>query len=242
VVGAVTTSSKDARERILAASYDLFVERGIRAVGVNEIIATAEVAKATFYSHFPSKDDLVMAFFERRQHLFTTGYLTAESQRRADTPREQLLAIFDIFDEWFHAPGFTGCPYIRALLETGPTHPVGAASLVYLNEIRSSLEAAATEMGLTDPDDFAYCWLVLMQGAIISGVGIDPDSGTRIRKLGDMLITLHTSRTRPESHSWRVSTGEVGSPRPVQLCVLRGGAVAVACEQQCQRDHADSQE
>ncbi|MEC5198550.1 AcrR family transcriptional regulator [Arthrobacter sp. PL16] len=201
MVAEVTTSVKDARERILAASYDLFVERGIRAVGVNEIIATAGVAKATFYSHFPSKDDLVMAFFERRQHLFTTGYLTAESQRRADTPREQLLAIFDIFDEWFHAPGFTGCPYIRALLETGPLHPVGAASLVYLNEIRSSLEAAATAMGLTDPDDFAYCWLVLMQGAIISGVGIDPDSGTRIRKLGDMLITLHTPAEPQDSQS-----------------------------------------
>ncbi|WP_104116282.1 TetR/AcrR family transcriptional regulator [Arthrobacter sp. B1805] len=188
----VTASEKDARERILAASYNLFVERGIRAVGVNEIISTAAVAKATFYSHFPSKNDLVLAFFARRQQVFTAGYLAAESQRRGSTPQEQLLAIFDIFDEWFHASGFTGCPYIRALLETGPQHPIGAASMAYLNEIRTSVEDAATAMGLTDPEDFAYCWLVLMQGAVVSGVGVDPDSGTRIRKLGEMLITLHS--------------------------------------------------
>lgn len=186
-----------ARERILASSYDLFVERGIRAVGVNEIIAAAGVAKATFYSHFPSKDDLVLAFFERRQDLFTIGYLTAESQRRATAPRDRLLAIFDIFDEWFHSPGFTGCPYIRALLENGPLHPVGAASVAYLQDIRSSIQDAATAMGLIDPEDFAYCWLVLMQGAIVSGVGIDPHSGSRIRKLGEHLITLHTPDPRP---------------------------------------------
>ncbi|OUM39434.1 TetR/AcrR family transcriptional regulator [Arthrobacter sedimenti] len=188
---AVTRPATDARERILEASYDLFVKRGVREVGVNEIISAANVAKATFYSHFPSKDDLVLAFFARREQLFTIGYLGAESQRRASEPRDQLLAIFDIFDEWFHAPGFTGCPYIRALLETGPTHPVGAASLIYLNDIRSSVEQAAAAMGLVDPEDFAYCWMVLLQGAVVSGVGIDPDSGKRIRKLGEHLIALH---------------------------------------------------
>ncbi|RJT77956.1 TetR/AcrR family transcriptional regulator [Arthrobacter cheniae] len=181
-----------ARERILTSSYDLFLARGVRAVGVNEIIAAAGVAKASFYSHFPSKDDLVLAFFERRESVFTVGYLTAESQRRADTPRDQLMAIFEIFDEWFHTPGFTGCPYIRALLENGPGQPLGAASLAYIEETRTNVRDAATLMGLTDPDDFAYCWLVILQGAIVSGVGIDPDSAARIRTLGEMLISLHT--------------------------------------------------
>ncbi|MHA7287758.1 TetR/AcrR family transcriptional regulator [Arthrobacter sp. MDT3-44] len=191
VTGAVRPPT-DARERILATSYDLFLQQGVRAVGVNEIIATAGVAKATFYHHFPSKDDLVLAFFERRQQLFTVGYLSAECERRADTPRGQLLAIFDIFDEWFHAPDFAGCPYIRALLETGPRHAIGAAALLYLDDIRSSVEKAATALGLTNPEDFSYCWLILMQGAIVSGVGIDPGSSSRIKKLGEHLIGLHT--------------------------------------------------
>jgi len=182
---------KDARERVLATSYDLFVDRGVSSVGVNEIISTADVAKATFYHHFPSKQDLVMAFFARRQELFTIGYLGAESERRANTPREQLLAIFDIFDEWFREPDFMGCPYIRALLELGPHHPVGQASLTYLNDIRSSVQEAAARMGLKDPEDFAYCWMALMQGAVVSGAGIDPAIGPRIRKLGEYLLALH---------------------------------------------------
>jgi AcrR family transcriptional regulator len=192
MVTKTTRPATDARERILATSYDLFLQQGVRAVGVNEIIATAGVAKATFYHHFPSKDDLVLAFFERRQQLFTVGYLSAECERRADTPRGQLLAIFDIFDEWLHAPDFAGCPYIRALLETGPRHAIGTAALLYLDDIRSSVEKAATAMGLTNPEDFSYCWLVLMQGAIVSGVGIDPGSSSRIKRLGEHLIGLHT--------------------------------------------------
>lgn len=181
-----------ARERILAASYDLFLKRGVWAVGVNEIIAVSSVAKATFYRHFPSKDDLIEAFFERRQKLFTIGYLTAESERRGTTPREQLLAIFEIFDEWFQSPDFTGCPYLRALLEADPRDRAGTVSRAYLEDIRSSVEAAATQMGLVDPDDFARCWLTLMQGSVVSAVSGDTSSGSRIKRLGEILITLHS--------------------------------------------------
>jgi AcrR family transcriptional regulator len=184
--------TENARERILTVSYDLFVARGVRAVGVNEIVKAANVAKATFYDHFPTKNDLVAAFFERRKTLFTLGYLTAESQARASTPRGQLMAILDIFDEWFSAPDFTGCPYIRALLEAGPGDPVGAASIAYLDDIHSTVRDVATTLGLTDPDDFAYCWVLLLQGAIVSAVGIDPNSGTRLKKMGENLIRIHT--------------------------------------------------
>ncbi|WP_196884444.1 TetR/AcrR family transcriptional regulator [Arthrobacter sp. CAN_A214] len=186
---------KEARERILATSYDLFHERGVRAVGVNEIIGTAGVAKATFYTHFPSKDDLILAFFERRNQLFTLGYLAAESERRGTTPREKLLAIFEIFDEWFHAPDYAGCPYIRALLEAGPGHPVGAASLSYLNDAQSEVEKAASKMGLNEPHEFAQCWMVLLQGSVVAGLGTDRGSAQRIKKLGKQLITLHTPVT-----------------------------------------------
>ncbi|MHA7295065.1 TetR/AcrR family transcriptional regulator [Arthrobacter sp. HLT1-21] len=189
---ATITPVRDARERILATSYDLFQERGTRAVGVNEIIGMAGVAKATFYSHFPSKNDLILAFFERRKRLFTLGYLAVEAQRRGSTPREQLLAIFDIFDEWFHTPDFAGCPYIRALLEAGPGHPIGAASLTYLNDAQSEVKKAAVEMGLNEPDEFAQCWMILLQGSVVAGLGTDRNAAQRLKKLGEHLITLHT--------------------------------------------------
>ncbi|MHA7155601.1 TetR/AcrR family transcriptional regulator [Arthrobacter sp. TMN-50] len=191
---ATTTPMRDARERILAASYDLFHERGVRAVGVNEIIGAAGVAKATFYNHFPSKNDLVLAFFERRKRLFTFGYLAVEAQRRGTTPQEQLLAVFDIFDEWFHAPDFAGCPYIRALVEAGAGHPIGAASLAYLNEAQFEVEKAAIEMGLDEPHDFAQCWMILLQGSVVASLGTDRNAAQRLKKLGKLLFTLHTTK------------------------------------------------
>lgn len=185
--------AENARERILDASYDLFLERGVRAVGINEIISAAGVAKASFYSHFPSKNELILAFLSRRRDLFTIGYLGAEARKRGNSAHEQLLAIFDIFDEWFRAADFTGCPYIRALVETGAGDQIGAASAGYLQEMRAEVETIATAMRLTDPQDFAECWMILLQGSVVAAMGTGYTSPHRIRKLGQLLITSHTS-------------------------------------------------
>ena len=72
----------DARQRILDTAYELFSARGIRAVGTNEIIERAGVAKATLYSHFPSKNDLVLAFLEQREQRWTHAFVVAEARRR----------------------------------------------------------------------------------------------------------------------------------------------------------------
>src|SRR5687767_14553140 len=88
----------DARERILATSYELFSRRGIRDVGVDEVIDRAGVAKATLYRHFPSKDDLVITFLELREERWTMDWVEAEARRRGTTPEERLLAIFALFD------------------------------------------------------------------------------------------------------------------------------------------------
>src|SRR5699024_10203900 len=87
------------RERLLDVSYDLFSHRGIRDVGVDEVIAKAGVAKATLYRHFPAKDDLVRAFLHEREQHWTLGMVETEALERGATPRERLLAIFDVFDE-----------------------------------------------------------------------------------------------------------------------------------------------
>src|ERR671923_2051869 len=102
-----------ARERILDAAYELFARRGIRAVGIDEVIDRAGVAKATLYRHFPSKDDLVLAFLERREERWTRGLVEAEARRRGETPEEQLLAVFDVFDDWFRGQAFDTCAFIN---------------------------------------------------------------------------------------------------------------------------------
>ena len=147
---------ESARERILSTAYELFKHRGIRAVGTDEVIARARVAKATLYRHFPTKDHLVLAVLERREQRWTYGLIEAQSRQRGTTPEEQLLAIFDVLDEWFHdVGGYEGCSFINVLLEMGIDHPAGQASIAYIDRVRDIVLHRALAAGLTDVEDFA---------------------------------------------------------------------------------------
>jgi len=179
----------DARTRILESAYELFSRRGVRAVGIDEVIAHASVAKATLYRHFASKDELVLAFLERREALWTHEWVELESRRRGETPEEQLLAIFDLFDEWFRRPDFEGCSFINVLLETADReHPVGRASAVHLATIRDVLRSIAEDAGLRDPEAFAHSWHILMKGSIVAAGEGDVDAARRAKAMGRALI------------------------------------------------------
>jgi AcrR family transcriptional regulator len=182
-------ASSGARERILDSAYDLFSRRGIRAVGIDEVIDRAEVAKATLYRHFPSKDDLVIAFLERREQLWTLGLIEAGARERGETPEECLLAIFDVFHDWFQEADFEGCSFINVLLETADrAHPIGAASAVHLENIRSMVRSLAEEAGLRDPSSFALSWHILMKGSIVQAAEGDLDAAQRAKAMGRLLI------------------------------------------------------
>src|SRR5207302_6754941 len=90
-------------------AYEMFSARGVRDVGIDEVIERAGVAKATLYHHFPSKDDLVLAFLERREQRWALEWVETEARERGTTPEDQLLAIFDLYNEWFHDADFEGC-------------------------------------------------------------------------------------------------------------------------------------
>jgi AcrR family transcriptional regulator len=113
-----------ARERILDTAYELFSRRGIRDVGVDEIVDQAGIARATLYRHFKSKNDLALAFLERREQRWTFGAIEVEARRRGKTPEERLLAIFDVFDDWFHRDDFEACSFVNVLFEMRPAHPL----------------------------------------------------------------------------------------------------------------------
>jgi AcrR family transcriptional regulator len=178
----------DVRTRILDSAYRLFSHRGVRGVGVNEVIAQADVANATFYRHFKSKDDLVVAFLERREQLWTREWLETEARRRGSTPEEQLVAIFDVFDEWFRREDYEACSFINVLLEMGPQHPVGKASAHHLANIRSLVCSLAEEAGLREPDSFAHSWHILMKGSIIAAAEGDAEAAHRAKALACLLI------------------------------------------------------
>jgi AcrR family transcriptional regulator len=190
-VAALSQSKLDARERILDTAYELFSRRAIRDVGIDEVIEQAGVAKATLYRHFPSKDELVIAFLERREERWTLAWVEAEARRRGTTPEEQLLAIFELFDEWFHRDDFEACSFINVLLEMGPAHPAGQASVRHLASIRSVVGRLAEEAALRDPESFARSLHILMKGSIVSAAEGDAEAAQRARSMAQLLIEQH---------------------------------------------------
>ncbi|NKX50890.1 TetR/AcrR family transcriptional regulator [Arthrobacter deserti] len=188
---AAAAGTVDARERVLSAVYPLFARRGVRGVGIDEIIRAAGVAKATFYRHFPSKDALVLAFLQRRDEVFGIDVVLADVRQRAAAPEERLLAIFDVFAEWFAREDYEACSFINTLLEMGPQDPAGQASIGYLAKVRDQVGRLAEEAGLRDVDEFARSWRILMAGSIISAAEGDRQAAARAQRMGRRLIADH---------------------------------------------------
>ena len=120
---AVAARAATTRERIDQTAYTLFSRRGIRAVGVDDVVEHSGVAKMTLYRHYPSKRHLALAFLRRREELWTHSWLQHEVEREAKEPAARLLAIFDVFDAWFRRADFEGCSFINVLRKFAPaTH------------------------------------------------------------------------------------------------------------------------
>jgi AcrR family transcriptional regulator len=178
-----------ARERILETAYELFSRRGTRAVGVDAIIAEAGVAKMTLYRNFASKDELVLAFLERRDERWTRAWLEAEAQRRGATPAQRLLAIFDTFEGWFAREDFEGCSFINVMLECADRDsPVRQATVGHLADIRAFVRGLAEEAGVEDADGFARQWHILMKGSIVAAAEGDVRAASRAKELGALLL------------------------------------------------------
>ena len=177
------------RERVSRAAYELFSREGVRAVGVDAVIARAGTAKMTLYRNFPSKNDLILDFLRRREQLWTREWLEAESQRRGDSPQEQLLAIFDVFSEWFSQPDFDGCAFLTTMIEINdPDHPVHQAAVSHLANIRDYIRGLAEAAGINDADAFARKWHILMKGSIMAAHEGDTAAAARAREVGELLL------------------------------------------------------
>jgi AcrR family transcriptional regulator len=190
----------EVRERLVTAAYELFARHGVQAVGIDAIIERSGVARQTLYRHFGSKQELVLAFLERREEVWTYGWLAAEVKRRERDPQRRLLAIFDVFDEWFRTPEFEGCSFINVMLEhPSPDHPVHRAAAEYLARIRSFLEELAGDAGLADPASFAREWHILMKGSIVAAGEGDLDAARRAQRIGRVLLAQARSVRRRAS-------------------------------------------
>lgn len=183
-----TVQSTGAKERIVEAAYELFSRQGTRSVGVDAIIERSGVAKMTLYRHFRSKQDLVIAFLQRREERWTKEWLEREVRARAADPKGRLLVIFDLFDEWFQAPDFEGCPFINVLLEYEPGNKIRVAAGEHLAQIRAFLMALAIEAGMIDAKAFVDVWHMLMKGSVIAAGAGNRDAAKEARRAATMLL------------------------------------------------------
>lgn len=145
---------RGARERIVAASRELFRDQGINSTGVDQLSAAAQVSKRTFYQHFTSKDELIAEHLRR----FDPDVLPEVFDRTDLTPRERLLAAFDI-----HAPL---CPFIAAAVEINdPSHPARLHARDYKQAFAARLTQTAREAGAADPEQLGEQLALLLDGA-----------------------------------------------------------------------------
>jgi AcrR family transcriptional regulator len=160
-----------ARRRILDTATGLFYAEGVHAVGIDRIIAEAGVAKATFYHHFPAKDQLVRAYLEEQSQLRRT----AVAQLPAQPPRDTLLAIFNFVAELARQPGYRGCPFINAAAEyPDPASPVRLAIDEHRRWIREVMRELLVADGHRDPDRTADILMVVGDGLLVGSHLDDP--------------------------------------------------------------------
>src|SRR5262249_52791813 len=137
-------------------------------VGIDTILAKSGCAKASLYSNFKTKIELAIAFLDRREAVWTRGWLESEIKRRATSPEARLLAIFDVFDGWFHKKSFEGWSFINVLVESKIDSPVRHAAAIHLAKIRAMVRGLAEEAEFQQPEKFAQAWHMLMKGSIVS--------------------------------------------------------------------------
>ena len=179
-------------ERIGRAAYELFTRHGVRAVGVDAVVAHAGTAKMTLYRNFPSKDDLILDFLSRRERLWTEQWLIHESGQRGRSPEEQILSIFGLFGEWFARQDFEGCVFLTTMMEINdPGDTVFRAAVGHLRRIREYLRELAEATGVADPDTLARQWHILMMGSIMAAHEGDHAAAAAARGVGEVLLASH---------------------------------------------------
>jgi AcrR family transcriptional regulator len=160
-----------ARERILATAYELFLQHGLAAVGVDRIVAEAGVAKTTLYRHFHSKAGLAVAVLLRHEELWTRRWLKPEAERLASSREDGPIAIFDALDEWFGQADYEGCLFINSLLETRDhSSPVRKVAITAIEHVYEVVQRLLEEAGVIDSEALAHQIQIIMRGCIVAAV------------------------------------------------------------------------
>ena len=156
------------RDHLMATAWRLFYRDGLRAVGIDTLLAEAGVAKMTLYNHFASKEELILAILDKRDLEFRASLL-AQVAAAGPYPVQRLLAVFDWHEGWFASEAFKGCVFIRALSEyPEPTHPIHQAAWRHKVAVKAALTELCAVAGARDAAALAETLSYLIDGAIVT--------------------------------------------------------------------------
>ncbi|SFJ67864.1 TetR/AcrR family transcriptional regulator [Caulobacter sp. UNC279MFTsu5.1] len=158
----------DVRERILETASGLFYREGVRAVGVDLVVAAAGVAKTSLYRHFRTKDDLIAAFLKREDEDFWRTW-DEVAQAHRDDPAGELQAHMDWIGERVGRPNYRGCPQLNVAAEFPQAdHPARQVATAHKLELRRRLLDIAQRLGVARRETLAGQLAVLINGAFVS--------------------------------------------------------------------------
>ena len=189
---AANLEAKPARERILLTAHDLFYREGIRSTGIDTVIERAQVTKVTFYRHFKSKNELILAYLEYR-HDRWMRWFTAALQRHGAT----LKALVPTIAEWFRSPEYRGCAFINGVSEIAPALP-------QVTEItrRHKADMQKAIAALLPPgrhrESLARALALAVDGSIVQAqFRADPEAV--IKELRQLVMLIAANRAQPQS-------------------------------------------
>jgi AcrR family transcriptional regulator len=167
---------------VLATASELFYRCGVRAVGVDLIVAEAGVAKTSLYRHFRTKDDLIAAFLAREDHDFWRTWDSVASSH-LDDPVGELDGQLDWIGERVARPGYRGCPQLNVAAEfPDGDHPARHVATAHKQELRRRLRGIAVRLNVDSPDELAGQLAVMINGAFVSSSLLSTDEATRLLK------------------------------------------------------------
>ncbi|TMJ59339.1 MAG: TetR/AcrR family transcriptional regulator [Alphaproteobacteria bacterium] len=162
------------KERILETADRLFYQRGIRAIGVDTIAAEVGISKRTLYNHFPSKDELIATYLERRFR---------QAPPSDKPPAEQILGTFDRLERGFASKGFRGCPFVNAVAELGSEdQSVKKIAIAFKESRRIWFRDLLLQLEVQDPEGLATQLTLLVDGSIAQDLVRDDPSMARAAK------------------------------------------------------------
>jgi AcrR family transcriptional regulator len=184
-----------ARDRLLAAADELFYSEGVHVVGIDRIVERAGVAKASLYSIFGSKDELVRAYLEEhfRQRQASIGRVLASE----DTPRKRLLGVFAELEDALVGSDWRGCRFISAAAEARPGDAAEVVADEYRAWLRSLLSELAEAAGVRDAEPFGRQLALLYDGAAVAA-RMDQDRAGAAKAVRSAVVALLDGATRAE--------------------------------------------